>query len=149
MVVTALLTVPIVAAVILLAWNLSGSRRLEDLPRPANLGVTAALAGLAIALLALPGTFAGRDLLAGALILLVAAGGVVISRAISRVEEAQAALRQAFRPAPLGRRVVDTLQALGQAGTAALREAVAIMEGEGGLLWLLALLVVLWLSRQG
>jgi hypothetical protein len=148
LVVTALLTVPIIAAVVLLAWDLSGAQRLEELPRVDGVRVHAALLGLAVALLALPTGFTGREWLGTGVTLVVAGGGLAIRRAISRLEEAQEALRQAFRLPPLGRRAVETLQSIAGAMVASLREAVAIMEGEGGMLWLLALLVVLWLSRR-
>jgi hypothetical protein len=48
-----------------------------------------------------------------------------------------------------GGRLADGLRQVIRGAGAALREAATILEGEGGLLWLLLLVVVFWLARRG
>ena len=162
--VAALLHVPLVAAVLLLLWPRTEVARSGDRPqleaeaarsgdRPQLVegtagNVIAREAGLllaAVGLLSLSGlgqTGPITWLALGA----AAAAGFALSRFIGEVREARAALRQAFTVnLPLETFVV-TLRRLGQGIKAVLGEAVLILEGEGGLLWLLVLVVVFWLA---
>jgi hypothetical protein len=82
-------------------------------------------------------------------ILAPVAAGAVLLRYLPLLREGQLALRQVVDlDLPLGWLYETVGRALAAAGSA-LREAAAILEGEGGMLWLVVLLVILWLAWLG
>jgi hypothetical protein len=105
-------------------------------------------AGLLLAALGLlsPGGLGQADPVTWLALGAAAAAGFALSRFIGEVREARAALRQAFTVNLPLEAIVVTLRRLGQGMKAVLGEAVLILEGEGGLLWLLVLVVVFWLA---
>ena len=160
--VTALLHVPLVAAVLVLLWPRAEVARSGERPERGDrfLGgprndsdkwsgrAIAREAGLllpALGLLSLRGLDQTSPVVWLALVT-AAIAGFVLSRFVGEVREARAALRQAFTVNLPLETVAMTLRRLGQGIKVAVGEAVLILEGEGGLLWLLVLVVVFWLA---
>jgi hypothetical protein len=85
------------------------------------------------------------------MVLLPAVGGIWLARSATFQQRWQAAAARWHDqqwPSYSGR-LVDGWRQLTAGVGAALREAAHILEGEGGLLWLLLLVVVFWLARRG
>ena len=80
-------------------------------------------------------------------VLIPAGGGLAMTFFLGSVREAQATLREALRVPALPRPVWPWLQNAAQAAGSAVRQAAALLEGEGGLLWLLLLLILFWLAQ--
>ena len=76
------------------------------------------------------------------------AGSLGLSRYEARLQNAQLALRQALHLGFAGRRLLQFSTNIGLALDKLVREMAAIMEGEGGMLWLLVFVVVIWLARR-
>lgn len=74
-------------------------------------------------------------------------GGLVLNRFEAQIQDAQLSLRRALHLGFAGRRVMRFLAALGTTLDSMSREAAAILEGEGGMLWVLVLVVVIWLAQ--
>ena len=144
--VTALLCAPLVAAAIMVPWGgRSEQGRRGDLR--GNWPVIAGQLLLAAGLVALPFPLAAQTSpLAWLAILLAAAGGIALSRQIERVQEIPAGLQRAFHFDLPGNRIYRHAASLGAFTGYVIRQAAAILEGEGGLLWLIVLLVVVWLA---
>jgi hypothetical protein len=82
-------------------------------------------------------------------ILAPVAAGAVLLRYLPLLREGQLALRQVVDlDFPLAWLYQNVGRALAAAGSA-LREAATVLEGEGGMLWLIVLLVILWLAWLG
>jgi len=75
-------------------------------------------------------------------------GSLLLSRFEAQVQDAQLSLRSALHLGFLGRRSVQFLARAGSGLDSFIRETAAILEGEGGMLWLLVFLVVIWLARR-
>lgn len=75
-------------------------------------------------------------------------GSLVLGRFEAQVQDAQLSLRSALHLGFLGRRIAKLLARLGSGMDSFVRETAAILEGEGGMLWLLIFLVVIWLARR-
>lgn len=149
--VAALLHVPLVAAVVLLLQGGNDtSAPVTDEAEPGSIVSAvvshAALLLPALGLLSLRG-LSRAGLLSWLLVLLPPLAGWGLTHFLTEVRQARAALHQAFAlDFPLDR-IRDWLsQATAGLGTA-VREATLILEGDGGLLWLLALLLVFLLAR--
>lgn len=149
-----LLHVPFLAAAFLLAWS---PARLAELAAgdggPAVLvpAGRVALAGVGL-LLPVLGLWTVHGLGTAGIaawlgVLIPAGGGLAMTFFLGSVREAQATLREALRVPALPRPVWPWLQNAAQAAGSAVRQAAALLEGEGGLLWLLLLLILFWLAQ--
>ena len=81
-------------------------------------------------------------------IVVAIAGGLGLSRYETRLQDAQLALRQALHLGFAGRRLLRFSASVGSGLDRIVRELAAILEGEGGMLWLLVFVVVIWLARR-
>ena len=93
------------------------------------------------------GGFGEASWLAFGLTLIPAGVGFALTRFASQTREAQMLLQQAFKLPISFRPVWDNLKMVFDGFVIAMRESAAILEGEGGLLWVILLLVILWLAR--
>jgi formate hydrogenlyase subunit 3/multisubunit Na+/H+ antiporter MnhD subunit len=164
--VSALLHIPLVTVSALLLWRPAGPSlpAESDLPAegrpstgrwpwpPVGSGTWPSLAygaGLLLPALALliPGPSLGPfNLFVWPAILLPPVMGLVLLYYLPEAHEAQMALQQTVRfDLPLGQ-LVDSLSRVFTYTGTAVREAAAILEGEGGLLWLLIMLALFWLA---
>ncbi|UCG25399.1 MAG: hypothetical protein JSW55_05225, partial [Chloroflexota bacterium] len=75
-------------------------------------------------------------------------GSLVLSRYEHRLQDAQLAIRRALHLGFVGRRLLRLFARIGSALDMLVRELAAILEGEGGMLWLLVFVVVIWLARR-
>lgn len=147
--VAALLHVPLTAAVLLLLW------RLRETSRPvASEEVTStgsALVGEGALILPALGLLSLAGMSQASLVSWLAVGGAAVAgfflhRYVGEVREARAALRQAFTLNLPLQAAVTKARWMGRGIRTAVGEAVLILEGEGGLLWLLVLVVVFLLA---
>jgi hypothetical protein len=152
-VVAALIHVPLVGAVWLLVWR-------PEEPAPLAVGTAevrlraSELAGdlglllLVIALLSISsppwGDIGPITWLA---VLLPVAAGLALPRFLGEVGEVRAALRRAFSFTRPWGGLNDSLGQVIRGMGVVIREAASILEGEGGLLWLLALTIIFLLTR--
>jgi hypothetical protein len=80
---------------------------------------------------------------------LAGVGGIALAWIAGRTSLAQTELKDAFRlnlPRNQARKLFEQLVA---GITRVVREAVTILEGEGGMLWVVVLIIVMWLARRG
>jgi hypothetical protein len=145
--VTALLHVPLVAAAVLLVQKDAAAT--GERPSPATLVAAAGLLLPGLGLFTLQG-LADAGLLTWLAVLLPAAAGAALARVTGEPGPAwppARLLRQAFAlRLPLRPLTRIVRQGVGALGTA-LRAAILMLEGEGGMMWLLVLLVLVWLAR--
>ncbi|MFN2189166.1 MAG: hypothetical protein ACK2T3_10405, partial [Candidatus Promineifilaceae bacterium] len=147
-VVTAVLMIPITARTILFIPEVGRNRREARLSRLNYATLTAALALPALGLLTVP---LSNEVIGGAagwmLILMSIAVGIVLGWYVYKNPEVREAIGKAVQvslPHYQGSRV---LRSITSSAGLLVREAAAILEGEGGMLWLLVLVVILWLAR--
>jgi hypothetical protein len=148
--VASLIYVPIVAAILLIQWpRFRAGRAMKESRSWSLAGEVAAWLLLVLGLVAWPDLSPLADQpLAVVFILLAFAGSIVLYRYVGPVREVQQAMRHSLQVGPSVQRATRaTITALLSAGTA-FRQAAAILEGEGGLLWLLLLLAILWLAQS-
>lgn len=108
-----------------------------------------ALALPSIGLLALPGSTASDTSLWSWIAVIAAiAGSLVLSRYETRIHDTQLALRRALHLGFAARRLLRLLARVGSGLDSLVREMAAILEGEGGMLWLLVFVIVIWLARR-
>jgi hypothetical protein len=146
----ALLYVLLIAAATAIAWPKKPSEDRILLPslRQAQYGF--ALFLLVIGLFALPGqSLSEIRAVTWLAILIPAVAGFALSRYISQIHDVQDVLRGAFHLNLPVVRLRSAFERLLAGAGAVIRESAAILEGEGGMLWLLILVVVLWLARRG
>jgi hypothetical protein len=151
--VTALMTLALLAAVIMTAWHRetpqeAADERAAGRIQPADLVRVFGMWLPAVGLLSLSGV-AQAPVRAGTwlAILLPAVGSLVLVRYVGSVHEARTALQRAFAwhffatiPQFLWRTWLRRLDA-------AVRDVAAILDGEGGMLWLLVLAILLLVVR--
>lgn len=75
-------------------------------------------------------------------------GALLLNRFEAQIQDGQLSLRRALHLGFAGRRSMRVLTDTGSALDSLIREMAAILEGEGGMLWLLIFLVVIWLARS-
>ncbi|HSG16785.1 MAG TPA: hypothetical protein VLE70_10760 [Anaerolineae bacterium] len=108
-----------------------------------------ALALPSLGLIALPdGEIADVSLWTWIAVVVAVAGGLVLSGYEARLQDAQLAIRRALHLGFVGRRLQRLFANIGSALDLLVRELAAILEGEGGMLWLLVFVVVIWLARK-
>lgn len=134
-----LLQIPMVGAAFLLALSDKADKQSSPL-------TYLALTLPALALFSWGG-FDQPSWLAWGLTLIPAGVGFTLSRFASQTREAQMLLQQAFKLPISFRPVGNNLKMVFDGFVIAMRESAAILEGEGGLLWVILLLVILWLAR--
>lgn len=93
------------------------------------------------------GGFGQASWLAWVLAMIPAGAGLALTRFTNQTREAQTLLQQAFKLPVSFRPVWNNLRMVFDGFVIAMREAAAILEGEGGFLWVILLLVILWLAR--
>jgi hypothetical protein len=147
-IVTAVAMTPVLAASFLLVRAASKDGELLELSMTGQARLLLAFSLPALGLFLLPGSLdAGGDLISWILILVSILGAMAISWYAIRVPDFPEALNGAFHlkiPFEKGQQILIPLVTV--AG-AFIRESAAILEGEGGMLWLLLLAVILWLAR--
>jgi hypothetical protein len=103
---------------------------------------------LALGLISLPGAAWNGSWLAWLAVFLVPLGGLLLVRFTPEFRQTTAAVRQAFTFRwPINKSHTDDLHKLAGGLGDAFREAAAILEGDGSLLWLLILILILMLVR--
>ncbi|MGB3716142.1 MAG: hypothetical protein WA996_17085, partial [Candidatus Promineifilaceae bacterium] len=139
-----------IAAAILQVWEVGKNKQPVDLPRLGQVSVIFAFSLPALGLIILPiSPDGGREVMSWILIFVTILGAAAISWYMLNVSDVRAALTGAFHihlPMQTAKRI------LGYVITGAsiiIRETAAILEGEGGMLWLLLLVVIFWLARLG
>ena len=91
---------------------------------------------------------AGASIVAWPAVLLPIVAGAALIRYTDEAHQLQQLLRAALSvEIPAAGEAGVVVRAGGRSLAQALRQAVALVEGEGGLLWLLLLLVIVWLAR--
>jgi hypothetical protein len=146
--VTSLIMVPLLAIAFFISWPRQSSTT-EGSPGSIALAeIAAALMILAAGLI----TTESLELItsefpAFALIILSTAGGFVLSRYTQRASDVQDLVRDSIRIdlpiASVKKGILTILSSLEHF----FREGAAILEGEGGMLWIFVLLIILWLAR--
>jgi hypothetical protein len=106
-----------------------------------------ALPSLGLILFSIQG---GSDVSIGAwaAVVVTIGGSLLLNRFETQVQDAQLSLRRALHLGFLGRRFMRFLARISSWLDSFIRETAAILEGEGGMLWLLVFLVVIWLARR-
>jgi hypothetical protein len=90
----------------------------------------------------------GITIVAWVTVVVTFGGSLLLSRFETQVQDAQLSLRRALHLGFVGRRIMQLLAQIGSGLDSFIRETAAILEGEGGMLWLLVFLVVIWLARR-
>lgn len=146
----AVIMMPVLAAAILLIWEEGARKRTVDLSKLGQAGLIFSLFLPALGLFALP---LSTDVIGGLpswmLILFSTLGAIAMSWYALKKPDVREAVSGGFHISlswPAGNRV---LRSIGAGTNLFIREAAAILEGEGGMLWLLVLVVILWLARIG
>lgn len=137
--VATLLQIPLAGA----AFSLALSDQADKRP---NLPAYVALTLPALALFGWGG-FGQASWLAWGLAVIPAGAGLALTRFTNQTREAQTLLQQAFKLPFSFRPVWVNLKMVFDGFVIAMREAAAILEGEGGFLWVILLLVIVWLAR--
>lgn len=143
--VTALLHVPFIAAALFLIWE--GS--LPTLRRPQSWPTLATAAGLLLPALGLF-AFAGlgdASLVAWLALLLPVAAAALLVYFLEQTDAVREMVREALSIPVDTRRFLAPVVEAGRALPLALREALAILEGEYGLMWLFLILLLIWFVR--
>jgi len=108
-----------------------------------------ALALPSLGLLMLPGSsISDTGLWSWIGVVMAMVGGLVLSRYEAQIQEVQLALRSALHLGFLGRRLMRMVGRAANGLDVLVREMAAILEGEGGMLWLLVFVIVIWLARR-
>jgi hypothetical protein len=146
--VTALLMMPVLAAAILQVWEVGKKKQPLDLPILGQVTVIFAFSLPAIGLIILPVSLdGGGEVMSWILIFATILGAAAISWYTLKVPDVRAALKGAFHinlPVQVVKRIFGSVPA---GANEVIRETAAILEGEGGMLWLLLLVVIFWLAR--
>jgi len=145
---TAIILTPIFAAAILLVWDMGKNKRPIQMSRLSDARIAAAYTLPAIGLIVVPlSTGVLGDAASWIMILSLTLGALAISWYATKNPDIRNVLKGAFR-VPIsfgnGKRI---LSSIAEGAKHFLRETAAILEGEGGMLWLLVLAVILWLVR--
>ncbi len=147
--VAAFLNVPLIA-VALLAWR-SEEPIMSTLPfdRFQPFLERGGLALLSLGLLTLPDfPQTSNDVLILLSILLAGVGGIALAWFAAHTSLAQADLKDAFRinlPREQAKIIIEQFSA---GITLIVRETISILEGEGGMIWVVVLIIVMWLARR-
>lgn len=148
--VTALLLTPILAASILQVWESGKNKQPIVFPILGNVRLIFAFSLPALGLLSIPVSLNGKsEVLSWILILVSTAGAIAISWYTLKVPDVRETLKGALHvkvPMQMVKRIIRSVTA---ALSIVVRETAAILEGEGGMLWLLLLVVIFWLARLG
>ena len=104
---------------------------------------------LSLGLLTLPDfPQTGNDVLILLSILLAGAGGIALAWFTAHTSLAHADLKDAFRinlPRDRAKKIIGQFLA---GITLIVRETISILEGEGGMIWVVVLIIVMWLARR-
>lgn len=148
-VVTALAFTLAMAALVvqlLQAWRANGGMDSSTTIR-ARYGLAMSMPALGLIVFSLPRTDSNQ-LTAWLLISLSILGSVVLGWYIHNNPEILESLGGAFRLDISLQRTRGLLISAGKTASTIVREAAGILEGEGGMLWLLVLAVIIWLARS-
>jgi CDP-diglyceride synthetase len=139
---------PVLAAAILQVWEVGKKKQPLDLPILGQVTVIFAFSLPAIGLIILPVSLdGGGEVMSWILIFATILGAAAISWYTLKVPDVRAALKGAFHinlPVQEVKRIFGSVPA---GANEVIRETAAILEGEGGMLWLLLLVVIFWLAR--
>ena len=147
-IITSLIMVPLLA----IAFNISWSRQTsnpEGAPGPIALGeITAALTILAAGLISTDSLeLITSHIPAFLIIMLSTVGGFVLSRYPQRASDVQALVRDSIMIDLPFESIKRAIWMILSSLERFFREGAAILEGEGGMLWIFVLLIILWLAR--
>ena len=150
MLVAVFLNIPLIA-VSILAWRSEELlTRREPFDRFQPILDAGGLALLSLGLFALPDfSLASNDFLILLSLGLAGVGGITLAWFVGRTSLAQTELKDAFRLNLPRNQVRKLFEQLVASITLVVREAVTILEGEGGMLWVVVLIIVMWLARRG
>ncbi|HET6445452.1 MAG TPA: hypothetical protein VFI27_12820 [candidate division Zixibacteria bacterium] len=147
-IVTAVAMMPVLAASLLLVREASNDGEPLELSRTGQARLLFAFSLPALGLILLPGSLdVGGDLINWILILVSILGALAISWYAIKASDFTDAISGAFHLKIPLQKGIQILNPIATATGAFIREAAAILEGEGGMLWLLLLAVILWLAR--
>jgi hypothetical protein len=150
MLVAVFLNIPLIAVAIL-AWR-SEEMPVHGEPRDRFQPILNAggLLLLSLGLIMLPHFPPGsNDFLAWLAIVIAAVGGVALAWVAGRSSLTQTDLKDAFRLNVPSDQVQDLFKQLVTGIALVIRGAISILEGEGGMLWVVVLIIVMWLARRG
>ena len=140
--------IPVMASAILLVLETGRFSRATPLSRIDLAILLLALTLPALGVLGVSGVFVSNGNLASwGLIFLTALGASALSWYATRTPEIRQDLRWTSRASLPLESIRRFLSNFATGASHFFREAAAILEGEGGMLWLLVLVVVLWLAR--
>ena len=150
MLVTVFLNIPLIAVAIL-AWRSEETlTRRESFDRFQPILDAGGLVLLSLGLFALPDfSLASRDILLWLSLVLAGIGGIALAWFAGRSSLAQTDLKDAFRLNIPRDQAQKLFGQLASGITLVVREAITILEGEGGMLWVVVLIIVMWLARRG
>jgi hypothetical protein len=150
MLVVVFLNVPLIA-VALLAWRSKElPNRGEPIDRFQPILDAGALVLLSLGLIARPDLSpASNDFLLWLPIALAAVAGIALAWFAGRSSLARTDLKDAFRLNLPRNQVQKLFEQLVSGISLVFREAITILEGEGGMLWVVVLIIVMWLARRG
>jgi hypothetical protein len=146
--VTSLIMVPFLAIAFYISWPRQSSTTEGSPGEIALAEIAAALTILAAGLISTDSlNLITSEIPAFALIIISTAGGLVLSRYPQRASDVQDLVRDSIRiDLPL-ERIKRTILMLLSSLEHFFSEGAAILEGEGGMLWIFVLLIILWLAR--
>lgn len=145
--VTAFLHLPLASAILSLLWPREAPFLAPDRARLRREAPQATALALPALLLLSPAGVLQAAPLTWLVILVPIASAVALRMVLSQEPDVQPALRASLAVRlPLGP-AASALRRLAAVAHAGLRQALVVLEGEGGLLWLLLLLVIFWLAR--
>ena len=150
MLVAVFLNIPLIAVAIL-AWRSDELlTRREPFDRFQPILDAGGLALLSLGLFALPDFSPASDyFLVWLSLVLAGVGGIALAWFAGRSSLAQTDLKDAFRLNIPRNQAQKLFEQLVTAITLVVREAITILEGEGGMLWVVVLIIVMWLARRG
>lgn len=148
--ITAILLMPILAVAILQVWEVGKNKQTIELPILGRVSVIFAFSLPALGLIIFPFSLDGtREAMSWILIFVTILGAAATSWYMLKAPDVRAALKGAIHihlPVQTAKRIVGSVAG---GANAVIRETAAILEGEGGMLWLLLLVVIFWLARLG
>jgi len=153
LIVTCLMTMPLITAVIWLIWKPMALNESQSEPVIGPRMKIEIIQGVGlllpvVGLLTLGGWSLGNSGIGSWLALLITAvGGVILYRNIEILREVRKSLRNSFSLNISLRTTSVTLKTLMIQMASAIRDAITILEGEGGLLWLLFFVIIFLLAR--
>jgi hypothetical protein len=149
-IVIAIVLMPILAAAILLVWEEGANKRVLDISKYGQALLVFSLTLPALGLFVFP---LSRDVIGGGpswiLILFSTLGAIAMSWYATKNPDVRETVSGGFHISPSWPAANRVLRSIAAGANLFIREAATILDGEGGMLLLLVLIVILWLARIG